>query len=286
MIGDEIAMLYCQGDITNLLEITTFEDNWSVKLPPQEAGTLCNLEVVSTAKTLTLEQVIFGDVWLCSGQSNMELSMKFIMNSDEEITASADYMIRFARVTHTFTADADDYADTNLVFGWAESSEGQWLRRMSAVCYLYARNIQDMMAHEGEEVVPLGMVESAWGGTNIEPWSPPQALEACDCYYECNPVVDPHRCNSRLWNGMINPLKRNPFMGFLWYQGESNTGINKNLYNCSFPTLIDWWRKEFSENGATDPNAPFGFVQLSTDRDPDLDKNQNNFPVIRWHQTA
>ena len=82
---------------------------------------------------------------------------------------------------------------------------------------------------------------------------------------------------------MMNPLKKNAVTGFLWYQGEANGGYNRDLYNCTFPSMIDSWRQEFSSNSATSENAPFGFVQLASFRPDSLDAG---FPVIRWHQTA
>jgi sialate O-acetylesterase len=69
-------------------------------------------------------------------------------------------------------------------------------------------------------------------------------------------------CNSYLWNAMINPLKRIQLKGFLWYQGESNGGYNRDLYQCSFPTMIDSWREEFTAHAGVPPLAPFGFVQV------------------------
>jgi len=82
---------------------------------------------------------------------------------------------------------------------------------------------------------------------------------------------------------MMNPLKRNAVKGFLWYQGEANEGYNRDLYNCTFPAMIESWRYEFSQNSATSKTASFGFVQLASWRPDSL---AAGVPVIRWHQTA
>lgn len=129
----------------------------------------------------------------------------------------------------------------------------------------------------------MGMVDSDWGGTLIEAWMSQNALDACGVpQTECN-EEHAQNCQTRLWNAMINPLKKNAVTGFLWYQGEANGGYNRDLYNCTFPSMIDSWRQEFSSNSATSENAPFGFVQLASFRPDSLDAG---FPVIRWHQTA
>ena len=127
-------------------------------------------------------------------------------------------------------------------------------------------------------------METDWGGTNIEAWSDPAALAECGAGGKCNEDA-PQRCDSRLWNAMVEPLQRNSVAGFLWYQGESNSGMSngRDLYNCTFPAMVRSWRQHFSDNSATSPSAPFGFVQLAA-----LAENSINagFPVIRWHQTA
>ena len=157
---------------------------------------------------------------------------------------------------------------------WSTADDSQALYHMSAVCFLYAAYVYDVTG------VPMGLVDSDFGGTIIEAWSSPEALEACN--------VQPHgtgdkNSNTVLWNAMINPLLRVSLKGFLWYQGESNGGHNRDLYNCTFPALINDWRLKFSQNSGTPADAPFGFVQIATQR---ADSINNNWSVVRWHQTA
>jgi sialate O-acetylesterase len=150
---------------------------------------------------------------------------------------------------------------------------------MSAICFLYAKNIYDRTG------VPLGLIDSCVGGTKIESWSTQNALDNCGIEHEqvnCK-GSDFTNCNTRLYNKMINPLKRTTLKGFLWYQGESNTSWNMNKYNCSFPAMINEWRSEFASNSNTNKSAPFGFVQLSTIKYGDRGLNVS---IIRWHQTA
>eukprot|EP00090_Calanus_glacialis_P034275 TRINITY_DN57430_c0_g1_i1.p1 TRINITY_DN57430_c0_g1~~TRINITY_DN57430_c0_g1_i1.p1 ORF type:complete len:486 (+),score=94.70 TRINITY_DN57430_c0_g1_i1:160-1458(+) len=246
------------------------------------AGSVCDVEVSGTEEVISLSGVLFGDVWLCSGQSNMEQSMANIMNATIEIANSAPYTnIRYMEVANSHSLESDDDVDVSLSIPWSDSSAAT-LKDMSAICYLFARNIQDMMQAEGDDPVPLGMVDSDWGGTPIESWSSQETLDVCDARAECTEEY-PQRCDSRLWNAMINPLKRNAVKGFLWYQGESNGGVHRDIYNCTFPALIDSWRQEFSANSATAEDALFGFVQLAQWRPNQL---ANGIPVIRWHQTV
>jgi sialate O-acetylesterase len=121
------------------------------------------------------------------------------------------------------------------------------------------------------------LIGSYWGGTRIEAWSRPVALEACSIEPNTDEAA-PQNTNSALWNGMIAPFTRLALFGFLWYQGEANTGWNRDQYNCTFSTMIQDWRTAFRV-----PMAPFGFVQLSTIK---YGNTGLYYPQLRWHQTA
>jgi len=255
------------------------EGEWQVTLPPQPAATTCDITIVGFGEEgeqeVSLAGVIFGDVIICSGQSNMWFSMNNVLNHSEEIAASAGYTdIRFTKIN--LTASDTELEDSLLNFMWTDPSNSHDLGHASAVCFLYARNLYDMMQDRGWRL-PLGLIMSAWGGTRVEAWSTPKGIESCGI----DPHVDeevPQNSNSWLFNGMIAPLRKLPLAGFLWYQGEGNSGYNRDLYNCTFPTLIDSWREEFNQ-----PEAYFGFVQLSTIK---FGETLLNYPQLRNHQTA
>ena len=273
---------------TKLLGSRKASGLWEVTLPPRPAGTVCELQVTDGSEDIVLRDIMHGDIWLCSGQSNMEQSMANIMNATEEIAASTGFTsIRFTVVQNAVSADPDPDMDVPLQQPWADSSDSAALSGMSAVCFLFARSLQEEWAALGQPPVPLGLVDSDWGGTPLEAWAPPGSLDTCGAGGDCCGCSDdyPNHCPARLYNAMIGPLTRVALKGFLWYQGEANTNMNNNrdLYNCTFPALIDSWRQEFSADSATAPDAPFGFVQLASWRPDSLDAG---FPVIRWHQTA
>ena len=250
------------------------EGDWTVELPPQEAGTLCDIQILGRFFLLSLNQVIFGDVWVCSGQSNMVLPIQSIFNHSEEIAAASAYSdIRFTRL-HRVPSDVEE-ADVEPSPWYDTSNKGQ-IGSFSAVCFLYARNVYDQLG------VPIGLIESAVGGTRIEAWSNKEALDACEIEDNVEPE-DPKNSNTYLWNSMIAPLRKMTVKGFLWYQGEGNQGWNMDKYNCTFPTLISSWREQFSMMSNTSPDAPFGFVMLSTIM---YDSAQTQYPRLRRHQTA
>jgi len=271
------------GNPTQFDEALTMiqDDIWQVQIRPLKATTTCNLTLIILHQELLLENVLFGDVYLCSGGTNMEFHMGGIFNSTEEIEDAKRYLdIRYTTVIRNGSLDQDDTMDIDLDIPW--SSPQNNLYTMSAVCFMYARYIYDQMK------IPLGLIGSYHGDTSIEAWSPQEALDACDIdfenpYYPCHNDTKYVNCNRRLYNKMISPLKRTTLKGFLWYQGEQNIGYNPEFYDCVFPAMINAWRKEFSSSSNTNSLAPFGFVQLSTNEynSPDMGTTK-----IRWHQTA
>jgi len=252
---------------------------WEVRIQGQPASTVCSIQNDnSTDGGFELTDVVFGDVWICSGQSNMALGMSHIINATQEIAASAAYSdrLRYTVVAQNPQTKEDDNLHMRMSLPWSNADNQDRLKFMSAVCFLFGRRLYD------ELKVPIGMVGSYWGATPIESWSNQATLDRCGIAAYNRPN-NPKWTSSSLWNGMVNPMKRNTVKGFLWYQGEANHGWNRDLYNCTFPAMINDWRNQFADNSATSDSAPFGFVQLSTN---ELNAERNSFSVIRWHQTA
>ena len=106
--------------------------------------------------------------------------MEYIMNSTEEIKASASFTtIRYVVIKNTVSTTADLDADLPLEQSWSDPSYRESLRWMSAVCFLYARSLHQLWLASGQEVVPIGLVDSDWSGTQVEGWSTPHSLETC-----------------------------------------------------------------------------------------------------------
>nr|XP_015192868.1 PREDICTED: sialate O-acetylesterase isoform X1 [Lepisosteus oculatus] len=262
---------------------------WRVTLDPVNPGGPFVLSAVQQSRLATtvrnLSDVLFGDVWLCGGQSNMEMTLSQVMNATEELSQAA----KFPRVrVFSVALEKSDVKLTDLAgveLPWsvpsAEVLGAGIFTHFSAVCWLFGR---DLYKSRGD---PVGLVESCWGGTPVEAWSSRRALKHCGLADAPSrlQVKEGHWKNTVLWNAMIHPLLNMTIRGAIWYQGEANTEYHQDLYNCTFPAMIDDWRLAFHQGsgGQTPADLPFGFVQISTY----MKKSQSDaYPNLRWQQTA
>ncbi|XP_040182077.1 sialate O-acetylesterase-like isoform X2 [Rana temporaria] len=275
------------GSLTISKTAVTINDEgvWKLMLPAMGYGGPYHLvaqQFTTNTTTIYLKDILFGDVWLCSGQSNMEMTVSQMFNASEELKMASDYpYIRlFAASLEQSDVELQDLIKVDLQ--WSLPSAGTLgqgnFTYFSAVCWVFGRHLAHRLKY------PIGLVESSYSGTPVEAWSSKTALKKCGL---SNAADNSYSSSmySVLWNAMIHPLINMTIKGAIWYQGEQNTEINTDLYNCTFPTLISDWRRRFHEGslGQTDPIFPFGFVQLSTYQKA---KQKDNYPVIRWHQTA
>merc|ERR1711953_854852 len=175
LVGDlAMAELACQEAghdevVTHRLRVVrSSAEVWEAELPPQPAAAICDFQATSETEDIVLTDIMFGDIWLCSGQSNMEQNMGNIMNSTEEIAASASFTsIRYTVVKNAVSTEEDMDADVPLQQPWSDPTDAARLRGMSAVCFLYARSLHQLWQADGQEPVPLGLVDSDWGGTPL-----------------------------------------------------------------------------------------------------------------------
>ncbi|XP_029922909.1 sialate O-acetylesterase [Myripristis murdjan] len=262
--------------------VTVTKGIWRVTLDPVEAGGPYNVTAILQSSTVNLTNVLFGDVWLCGGQSNMAFEMFKIFNASKEISNAANYtQVRiFMAAMRERETELIDLEQVEVPWSTAASKQ---LANFSAVCWLFGRNMYDNLKY------PIGLVESCWGGTSVEAWSSSRALQHCGLQDNTDTDEDEAEngpsANSVLWNSMIHPLLNMTLKGAIWYQGEKNADYHPDKYNCSFPAMIDDWRFAFHQGsgGQTAPDFPFGFVQLCTYKKGSTD---DGFPNIRWHQTA
>jgi len=231
-------------------EATAGDDGkWSVRLPAQKAGGPHDV-VVKGSSEIKLNDVMIGEVWVCSGQSNMEWTMTRVVNSESEIENAKYPNIRLFKVGRaTPDQPAEDCEGT-----WAACSP-KTVANFSAVAYYFGRKI-----HE-EVGVPVGLINTSWGGTLCEAWTSRDALEGDPDFA---PILDradrakagPNRAGV-LYNGMIHPLIPFGIRGAIWYQGESNLR-RAYQYRKLFPAMIRDWRKRWGQG-----DFPFYFVQLA-----------------------
>jgi sialate O-acetylesterase len=204
----------------------------------------CSITVEGKNK-IELKNVLIGEVWVCSGQSNMEWSVNSSHKADQVKKASANPNIRLFTVRKT----AADTPQTDVP---RQGNDGKWLEcgpdtvgSFSAVGYFFGKNLQ------AARKVPVGLIHTSWGGTASEEWTSMKVLEAHPAH------LGKHQRQGKLYNGMIAPLIPFAIKGAIWYQGESNAG-RAELYREGFPLMIKNWRDDWGQG-----DFPFLFVQLA-----------------------
>ena len=267
------------------------DGRWSIYLSPSEAGGPFELNIKAT-NTIVLRDILVGDVWVASGQSNMEFPMTGLVNAQTEIAAARYPKLRLFLVKHK----PADYPLENVESkGWAACTP-ETAADSSAVAYFFARNLQQKLG------VPIGLIESSWGGTAAESWTSLHTLGAdaalMPVFSARAKMVDEQSTNvlrqqredvefqeavaqakadgkplpwpqwhpdfaawapAALYNGMIAPLTPFAIRGVIWYQGEANASPDRaSLYARLFQTMIRDWRNSWGEG-----DFPFLFVQIA-----------------------
>jgi sialate O-acetylesterase len=285
---------------------TAKNGRWMLKLKPLKAGGPFTL-IISGDNELTIKDVLVGEVWLCSGQSNMAFALSRAANAKEAIAAATDPQLHLYTVPHAAT----DEPLKDAPGSWKECSP-QTASNFSAVAYFFGSDLRK------ELNVPIGLIHSSVGGTPAEAWTSLAALEAdadlkkildrhAEAVKNYDPTKaaeqhkqavakykqaavkakadgteppraptapnDPSRSMQRptgLYNAMIAPLEPFAIAGAIWYQGESNSGRAAE-YQKLFPAMIKNWRSAFDVG-----DFPFLFVQIAP--------HQNMSPEIREAQ--
>ncbi len=255
--GEKVTVKFKQGSYT---AVATADGKWKVQLPAQVAGGPYTMTIAGH-NTITLDNILVGDVWVASGQSNMEMPVKGwgkVLNFEQEIAAANYPQIRFFQAKHvTSTSPKDDI--TPWEGAWAVCTP-QSVPEFSSVGYFFAREIY------GHEHIPVGVIHSSWGGTVAEAWTSGESLKKMPAFADTVKALErlatpqsPSDANKStlLYNAMIHPLLPYAIRGAIWYQGEANVG-RAYQYRELFPLMIKDWRKQW-KNG----EFPFFFVQLA-----------------------
>jgi sialate O-acetylesterase len=229
-------------------EVTATADDkggWKVELNKSEAGGPFEMTISGPNNKVQLTDVLVGEVWVCSGQSNMEWPL-IATEGGKEASAKADNpKIRL------FTVQKVPAKEPASALGVREGQQpSAWKRcttltplNFSAVGYYFGRDLQKALG------VPVGLIHSSWGGTAAERWTSKEALKAH--------AATKNLRGSDLYNGMIAPLIPYAIRGVIWYQGESNVG-RAEQYRTLFPAMIKDWRDHWKQG-----NFPFLFVQIA-----------------------
>ena len=245
-------IIYTSWSSKIIRTIVKDDGSWEVKIKTPSAGGPYNIQVTCDGETKTINNILIGEVWLASGQSNMEMTLSG--NNREPVNGSLDAIansnntkIRFFNVKVKVSEERID------------DIEGEWLEanfkntpNFSAVAYSFAKYLNQVLD------VPFGIINSPKDGSVAEAWISPDVLKKITTNKELSYYAkQPHNNPSVLFNGMINAIIPFTIKGVIWYQGEGNSGRYQN-YMKLMNGLIKNWRDEWGLG-----DFPFYFVQLA-----------------------
>ena len=269
-------------------DVSTVADSsgiWDLTLEPLDAGTGYEMTVASGNEELVFKDVAAGEVWICSGQSNMEFPLRGSYEARKYIEKSLDPDLRFYSMKSTLTTYGVEWSgqDASRVNNMEYFSPAHWENSapgtasgVSAVAYYFGKMLRDSLN------VPVGLIMNAVGGTTTESWVDREALAEkypailCDWYHNGlvmewareRAALNMAKCSTGnrrhpftpgyLFNAGIKPLGHFPVTGAVWYQGESNAN-NVESHERLFRLLVESWRKYWDND-----SMPFYFVQLSS----------------------
>jgi sialate O-acetylesterase len=273
---------------------------WSLWLAPESAGGPYTLTITGDVADTKVDDLLVGDVWFASGQSNMEFPLNGfpgapLKNGPQEIAAAANPRIRLLHVGQKLS----DFPLTDSTGSWSTCTP-ETAATFSAVAYFFGREIAQ------KEDVPIGLIDSSWGGTPADSWVSMDTLgtnaellpafasrarfaneqlnldtviakekhgnDAAKAAGKPMPMHPWHPFDGAwvpagIYNGMVAPFTPYSVKGFLWYQGEANSGHDRApFYRTLLPALIADWRMHFAQG-----NLPFLFVQISSFNSPGED---------------
>ena len=253
--------------------------NWITEIDTPKAGGPYFMKITDGIKTKEIKDILIGEVWFASGQSNMEMPLEGYLpaepidNADQEILNSLNNNLRMFTVTNNVTLSKIDTVDGKWLSSNPENS-----RYFSATGYFFAKKLQKDLG------IPIGIISSNWGGTPAESWVSEEKLRTLKDFdkdidalykryenFQNQPVpLDKNKGNVKdanpkgcclslpvvLYNAMVNPIINYKIAGVIWYQGESNVSRAKQ-YQKLFPLMINDWRNKWGYQ------FPFYFVQLA-----------------------
>ena len=312
--------------------VANYTASWKAYLKPAPTGgehtitavcTGCNVGTAAAdagRASSSIHRVTFGDVYFCSGQSNMALpqehsysakllqtqmrggmfsklrwfqyqGMKGAKPHQEDNGQPGGFSPMWTRQTgaKSYVAPGNGIEGRtwfNASYGAAwpvTKKDGDPFFTFSATCIEFGRNLLEMLGDDAPPIGVIGLIQSAIGGTQIEAWTPNATTARCR-----NTTAPP--AGGALYYGMVCPFVNMTIAGWVWYQGENNVGgspgssLSSTGYGCMQPSMVAAWRDVWSaEEGTTDPTAPFGVVTIAPSGAEGAGEHLSAF---RWAQTA
>ena len=307
--GEKITVTFAGQSVSTIAE----HGKWMVRLKPLEAGASPAAMTIAGENTVSIKNVLVGEVWICSGQSNMEWPLLRVANGPEAVSGANDHALRLLTAPRASTVEPQSEAAVS----WVECSSTA-ASDFSAVAYFFGRELRAALK------VPIGLISSNVGGTPAQAWTDLTTLEnnpefklildtrakmiarfgpitmerskaTMERYQKAvieaqdvgkfntpgsKPLANPQELMRRptgLFNAMIAPLQPYAMRGVIWYQGEGNNNDPK-LYQSIFPAMIGGWRSTWNQG-----NFPFLFVQIAPFKGihPELREAQ----LLTWKNT-
>ena len=258
--GDTVAVTGSWNN-TTVKTVAGEQNKWIALLQTPVAktdGTTYTLTVSGRSK-ITFSNILIGEVWLLSGQSNMEMPLSGwtdapVEGSLQAISSANFPNIRLITINKKSTGTPQSDITNSSTQKWKVCSPAT-IQYFSAVGYFFGRELFKNLN------IPIGLVNSSWGGSSCETWANVNSLEFVPDFAGKSPWqsvdANDNQTATVLYNGMIAPLIPFNFAGVCWYQGETNVGRAKQLTEL-FPSMIEGWRNDFEKE-----NLPFYFVQLA-----------------------
>jgi sialate O-acetylesterase len=229
---------------------------WKVRLDAMKANAVPQQMMIAGKNKIELNNILIGEVWLCSGQSNMEYTMR--KNSKVIVPQGKDWPVNELETAHNpairiFLDERKKMNPDPKHLGWSVAEDSA-LRSFSAAGYFFAKKLHEELG------VPVGIISASIPGSRIEPWMPREAFLELPFFQQQTDST--HKIDGdpgKFYTTMIQPLIPFALRGFLWYQGESNCFLGETMqYTYKMQALMNWWRKEWNNT-----NMPFYYVQIA-----------------------
>ena len=247
--------------------IATRDANWMIMVQTPAAGGPYTI-TLKGGNTIVLNNVLIGEVWVCSGQSNMEMNDGWgLPDIKAALPTCANSNIRFFTIPKTTSKFPQD----NCGGEWL-NCDSNTLKNFSAVAYFFGKKLN------GDLNVPIGLISTNWGGTPAETWAEAEAINKDNELKTAAEKLQPYDwwpyASGAVFNGMIAPITNYTIAGVIWYQGESNTNA-PDTYSKLLTTMIGGWRKAWNKA------FPFYYVQIA----PYTYGNKFIASIVREQQT-
>ena len=242
--------------LKNKINVTTKSDGtWKVEVETTDSKEPQTIALASKTSNILLENILFGEVWLCSGQSNMEMPVK---GFNGQPTFGAAQAIMHANNTNlrlfTVWRNSSKTPLPNLEKnrGWVQATP-ESVANFSAVAYFFGQQLQEILN------VPVGLIHTSWGGSSVQAWMSNESLSQFETVdlEKVDISNKPNVIPTVLFNAMIYPLMNFKIKGVIWYQGENNRGKPED-YKKLFPAMVKDWRAKWNQG-----DFPFYYTQIA-----------------------